>query len=337
MVTYSQLGAKVWRQVSHFGPVLARELRQEEMESLDREILLWYESVPEEVKLRNWDKEKKMTSTPSYNLQRLRIWTYLRFNQIRIWLYTPILHSATSIVGNFAQAQRVVDLAKDTIRYLTHLNNTTNLYRKIQVFYHQFLTSAIAVVFLASVHAPVSFSASCRDEFFMALELVKDLSAKSWVSKRLWRTIGSLKEVAPRVGLQRDEHRPDAHETAAIAMAGLAAGQGLGHAPGHGAPYRGSNGGGAVPPAMASGREGQPAPPPLLGPVGSPPEGGPNGVRLQAEMARIFENYVGMNKFSAAAGEELLNAGLPTPDSAAVPGYPVNGHGNVFDLFREMF
>lgn len=84
MISYSRLGAKVWRQVTDFGPVLARELRHEDMEQLDQEILQWYENVPEEVKLRNWDKEKQMTSTPSYNLQRLRIWTYLRFNQVSI-------------------------------------------------------------------------------------------------------------------------------------------------------------------------------------------------------------------------------------------------------------
>jgi hypothetical protein len=82
MITYSRLAAKVWRQVSHFGPILARELRQEEINRLDQEILQWYETVPEEVKVRNWDKEKQMTSTPSYNLQRLRIWTYLRLNQV---------------------------------------------------------------------------------------------------------------------------------------------------------------------------------------------------------------------------------------------------------------
>lgn len=82
MITYSRLGAKVWRQVSHFEPVLARELRQEETERLDQEILDWYDSVPDEVKVRNWDKERHMASTPSYNLQRLRIWTYLRFNQV---------------------------------------------------------------------------------------------------------------------------------------------------------------------------------------------------------------------------------------------------------------
>ena len=61
------------------------------------------------------------------------------------------------------QAQRVVDLAKDTIQYLHHLNSTTNLYRRTQVFYHQFLAAAISVVFLASVHAPVRFSAVCRE------------------------------------------------------------------------------------------------------------------------------------------------------------------------------
>lgn len=81
MITYSRVGAKVWRQVSHFGPVLARDLQQEETEKLDQEILQWYEIVPEEIKVRNWDKDK-LTSTPSYNLQRLRIWTYLRLNQV---------------------------------------------------------------------------------------------------------------------------------------------------------------------------------------------------------------------------------------------------------------
>jgi hypothetical protein len=79
------------------------------------------------------------------------------------------------------------------------------MYRKLQVFYHQFLTSAIAVLFLASVHAPVRFSERCRNEFYLALELVKDLSTKSWVSKRLWRTIRSLKQVAPRFGLQKQD------------------------------------------------------------------------------------------------------------------------------------
>lgn len=82
MITYSRVGAKVWRLVSHFEPAVARDLRREDIEALDREILNWYQSNPQEVQIKNWEKEKPLTSTPSYNLQRLQIWTYLRLNQV---------------------------------------------------------------------------------------------------------------------------------------------------------------------------------------------------------------------------------------------------------------
>ncbi|TWU75999.1 hypothetical protein ED733_007071 [Metarhizium rileyi] len=312
MITYSRIGAKVWRQVSHFGPILARELRQEEIDNLDQEILKWYETVPDEVKVRNWDKEKQMTSIPSYNLQRLRIWTYLRFNQIRIWLYTPILHSATSIMQHPGQAQRVVDLAKDTIQYLNHLNSTTNLYRRSQTFYHQFLASAIAVVFLASVHAPVRFSAVCREEFYLALDLVKDLSAKSWVSKRLWRTIKSLKDVAPRFGLNPED---DAHSNAALGMIGLARGH-LDSTPITQSPF----------PNLAIPQSHQIPEQPVE----------QNGKKIQSELSRIFEGYVGLNGFQFGDEQVPPHNDLTTTSPAAAPGiFPSDG--TVFPHLREMF
>jgi hypothetical protein len=318
MVNYARLCAKVWRQVSHFGPVLAQELRHEEIERLDQEIMQWYDTVPEEVKVRNWDKDQQITSTPSYNLQRLRIFTYLRLNQIRTWLYMPFLHSATSIMSNPIQAQRVVDLAKDTIQYLNNLNNTTNLYRRLQVFYHQFLTSAISAVFLASVHAPVRFSALCREEFYLALDLVKDLSAKSWVSKRLWRTIRSLRDAAPRFGLDPDD---DAHSTAALGMIGLARG--------HATPQSGSQ-----PPF--------PRPPPPLSDAYQPSEEhvDKNGERIQSEMSRIFEGYVGLNGSGNFSGPgtptvaQSQNPDLTSPGPGSVFATPIS---TVFPHLRDMF
>lgn len=115
MITYSRIGAKVWRQVNHFGPVLAHELGQEEIERLDQEILRWYETVPEEIRVHSWNKETLMTSTPSYNLQRLRIWTYLRFNQVRssnLWHFTlnqanSSLRYAPGYIPLFCTAQLV--------------------------------------------------------------------------------------------------------------------------------------------------------------------------------------------------------------------------------------
>jgi hypothetical protein len=60
-----------------------------------------------------------------------------------------------------------------------------------------------------------------------------------------------------------------------------------------------------------------------------------NGTRIQTELARMFENYVGMNGFPLAAGEDMPNANLPTPDSASGSGFGPNG--NLFQHFRDMF
>lgn len=229
--------------------------------------------------------------------------------QMRIWLYTPVLHSATSIMAHPAQSERVVDIAKDTIRYLSHLNNTTNLYRRVQVFYHQFLTSAIAVVFLASVHAPVRFSASCREEFYMALELVKDLSAKSWASQRLWRTIRSLKDVAPRFGLNAED---DPQSTAALGMIGLARGHMEQQQPFRKPSIPGQQSQAATPDSMAQ-----------------------NGSRIQAEMSRMFEGYVGLNGFqyNDNEGQQGPNAEVSEASNGGMFGVD----GTVFPQFREMY
>lgn len=59
----------------------------------------------------------------------------------------------------------------------------------------------------------------------MALDLVKGFSTKSFVSKRLWKTIKGLKEVGPKLGLSPNDvlsQEEDPHSSAALAMAGLA-------------------------------------------------------------------------------------------------------------------
>jgi len=113
-----------------------------------------------------------------------------------------MLSSATSILtGSLEFAQTPVDVAKDTIRILHHVNMTSESYRTHQITFNYFLLSALASLFLAVSHAPAQFAEGCRDEFYMALDLVRGLSAHSYVSKRLWRTIRGLKEIGPKIGL----------------------------------------------------------------------------------------------------------------------------------------
>lgn len=218
----------------------------------------------------------------------------------------------------------MVDLAKDTIRYLTHLNNATNLYRKLQVFYHHFLSSALAVLFLAAVHAPVRFSTTCREEFYMALELVKDLSAQSWVSKRLWRTISSLKEVAPRIGL-RQTQEDDPHNTAALTMAGLATGRRAAASPAPISPF-GRRSMSSATPSLPT----QQSTPRLNSDMQLPT----NGTRIHNEMSRIFEGYIGINSFTGN-GPNDPSFGVSQAMGGTIPATTPTDT-TVFQHFRQM-
>ncbi|KAK0702889.1 hypothetical protein B0T21DRAFT_378198 [Apiosordaria backusii] len=318
MVGYSKLAAKIWGLVDCFEPAVIRDLKAHNFEPLEQEIWEWYESVPAEIQTDPSDGDRiAMPSGPTDTTQRVRIWTRLRLNQVRIWLYTPVLHSATSIAENMQRAEKVVDLAKQTIRLLAHINQTTNLYRRCQVFYHQFLTSSIAVLFLASTHAPVEFSANCRVEFYMALDLVRDMSAKSWVSQRLWRTIRSLKAVAPRLGLEED-FAPTPSTTRPPSMSfppQLHHHQGTSdhtQSRSHSLTQSSPRTAGIAPSAQGAAQSHNSLSPfsPQIGsreashhqsPAGSTPhqqhmhmDEQSNGLRLQSEMLRIYEGYAGL-------------------------------------------
>ena len=353
MIGYSKLSAKIWKFVDCFEPAVTRELKPHDFELLDREILAWYDSVPEEIRI---DPQLDDDEIPLQASHRQHIWTRLRLNQARIWLYTPVLHSATSIAQNLEQARRVVELAKKTICILTRLNQKTDLYRRMQVFYHQFLTSSIAVLFLASTHAPLQFSGMCRDEFYMALDLVKEMSARSWVSKRLWRTIKSLKAYAPSLGLDAGrEHRT----SAGVLSTGSAGGTqsiSSGQSPGS-ASHVGSAFGDTLPP----GHHSSPTPvhvtqapilpsqSQMLASSGDSPS---DGMQLHAEMSRIFEGYIGfsigshvsglgMNMVSSAPGDAggysaaPPVAGVSTPDVEMVYAPPLRQQADGLGMGME--
>jgi hypothetical protein len=221
---YNHIAAKIW----YFNA--AREsgetTKRDEVGFFDYQILQWYAQLPELLKFNSKDLLKE-NEFPGRGMRRLRFLMHLRKNQARISIYRPILHSATSIMEHRYNAQTVVDVAKDTIATITGVNKTSDLYSTQQVCYNYFLVQALAVVFLAVSHAPAEFCDQTRDEFYSAIDLIKGFSTKSYLSKRLWRTVRGLKEMGDKIGLMArgidpNEQEQDAHSNAAVAMAGLA-------------------------------------------------------------------------------------------------------------------
>ncbi|KAI4200532.1 MAG: hypothetical protein LQ346_002374 [Caloplaca aetnensis] len=223
MIAYSRIASKVWRSIT--APIgTGGEIKEDMMGYLDYQVLQWQNTIPDSLRFYP-TVDIPDTGPPSRAQRRLQVLLYLRMNQMRILIYRPVLHSATSIMENMPHARKVVDVAKDTIRVLSRLNQTTDIYRAQQVCFNHFLVSALAALFLAVSHAPMEFNQMVRDEFYMAIDLVRGFSAQSYVSMRLWQTIKGLKDIGPRLGLVS---RPtmaddvDPHSSAAVAMAGLA-------------------------------------------------------------------------------------------------------------------
>jgi len=222
MISYSRISSKVWGSTNTFEGA-GSEISKDNIGYLDYQIQQWHNSIPEG--LRFDPKSFKDFNTHSRGQRRLQVILYLRTNQMRVMIYRPVLMSATNVVENRNYAQTAVDVAKDTIKVLSRLNETSDIYRTQQVCFNYFLTSALAVLFLAVAHAPVEFSRQVRDEFYMALDLIKGFSTKSYTSKRLWKAIKGIKEIGPKLGVisrQALTDPNDPHSSAAVAMAGLA-------------------------------------------------------------------------------------------------------------------
>lgn len=222
MIPYNRISSKIW--YSGLGSEGSAGIHRDEIGYLDYQILQWYRQIPEELKFDSVGFSNPGDSV-SRGIRRLRVLLYLRMNQLRILIYRPVLHSPSSIPDNRGQAQTVVDVAKDTIRVLTRLNQMSDIYRTQQITFNYFLVAALAVLFLAVSHASADFNRQVRDEFYMALDLVNGFSTKSYVSKRLWNTIKGLRKTGEKLGVLArpfGSDSADPHSNAAVAMAGLA-------------------------------------------------------------------------------------------------------------------
>jgi hypothetical protein len=223
MISYNRISSKIW--YSGLGSDATTDVRRDGIGYLDYQVLQWYKQIPDDLKFYPVESPKSGGDTVSRGMRRLRVLLYLRMNQLRILIYRPVLHSAGSIAEDRGHAQTVVDVAKDTVRVLTRLNQMSDIYRTQQITFNYFLVAALAVLFLAVCHAPADFGGQVRDEFYMALDLINGFSTKSFVSKRLWKTIKGLRKIGEKLGVFARTFGTDSndpHSTAAVAMAGLA-------------------------------------------------------------------------------------------------------------------
>jgi hypothetical protein len=207
LIAYGCTSSKIWKAVNTSGSVPAKT-RKEESDCLDFQIQQWLQAIPPELQLLHPKADDNAIQQPR-SLHRLRVLLYVRANHMRILVHRHNLLSATNIAENISDARAVVEIAKDTIQVLAHLNRTSKIYHKQQVCFNYFLVSALAALFLAVCHGPTYFGEFCRTKFYLALDLVKGFSSKSSISRRLWKTIRDLNGIGPKLGLRASPNTGD--------------------------------------------------------------------------------------------------------------------------------
>lgn len=197
MIDYGKICSRVWSAIAGFG---SKAVDKDAVGYLDFQIQQWLQSIPPYLQLLH-PCIGDSTSNQPRGLQRLRVLLYIRGNHMRSFVHRHNVLSASNIAQNLAGARLVTDIAKDTITVLVHLRETSTVYDTQQSAFNYFLVSAISAIFLAVCHAPVEFSDSCRDKFQSALTLLNDLSTHSHITRRLWKSVRGLKNIAPQLGL----------------------------------------------------------------------------------------------------------------------------------------
>ncbi len=195
MVAYAHVGSKVWKATTK----APSQPMAEKLSFLDFQVIQWQRSIIPQLQLQPTDEN--MLEGHSHSENNLRVFLYLHANQMRLFIFGRTLLSSNTINESISNANRVVDVAKDSIRVLDRVNRTSNIYSAQQSSFNHFLVSALAVLFLAVCHAPSQYNDSCREEFFMALDLVRGFSSQSYIGKKLWTKIKHLKDIGPKLGI----------------------------------------------------------------------------------------------------------------------------------------
>ena len=202
MVAYARLCSRVWEALPPYGSPL-QTIPKETEDYLDFITSNWLLSIPQELQFRHPRLGLAPKSQPRL-LHRLRTLLYLRGNHMRTLIHRHHVLTPDNIKADMQSARLVVDIAKDSIQVLVHLNETSDIYARQQSVYHYYLLSALAVLLLAVCHAPSLFAEASRGSFVSAVELVKGFSRHGTASRRLWKSIRNLLPVIKSLGLHGD-------------------------------------------------------------------------------------------------------------------------------------
>ncbi|KAK4642266.1 hypothetical protein QC761_506670 [Podospora bellae-mahoneyi] len=225
LVDYARLCSKVWEALPQFG---STSTSPSPALILDQQIQDWVCAIPSPFRLSSHfyppinpptlDLDYP-TLTPSRAARNVRSLMHLRGNHLRSLVNRHHVLTSSAIAANPPQARLVVQIARDSIQVIVTLSRETDIYARQQPAYNHYLISALAIVLLATCHAPELFAAACCQDIADAVNLVRGFSETSIAGHRLWKSMCGIVSAVSALGLgyhhaeQQAHHSGDEHQT----------------------------------------------------------------------------------------------------------------------------
>jgi len=199
MVEWTQLAGKAW-QILNNQCEKASVISKDEIDFIDYQILRWYNQIPDQLQLSYARANIQVPDEDGYqDPLYLPTILYIRQNYLRNLIYRPILQSARRIRENERYAHVAAEVAKTSIATMWQLNQTSNLIGTHPIVFKHFVLSSFGNLSLLVVNATNQFWTTVRDEFHLALKLIRLLSTRSGPLMRLWKRLQGLEELQSKI------------------------------------------------------------------------------------------------------------------------------------------
>lgn len=210
MIPFAKLSGKAWQMGNDFMTKEPDTVR-EEIDYLDYQVQQWQKQIPASLSYHHGGS----TGVPAYrptdgNANRdsmrqfyLSVVLFARAKQLRNVIYRPLLQSASRIRGDPAHTSTALNIARDSIRALSEIDEATDLLSTHAAFFKHFIVSSLGNLLLILVHSDDATSTEhwndIRETFHVASVLMRKLSARSGSVLRAWDRLKGLEDLQTKI------------------------------------------------------------------------------------------------------------------------------------------
>ncbi|KAK7403528.1 hypothetical protein QQX98_010706 [Neonectria punicea] len=203
MVAYSNIASEVRRSILDASlslPATSASTR----DFLNFRVVQWKHNLPRKLQFGGVD-DKFDPAKDNRGEYKLRLLLHLRANQMR-----TVIHRKSAVQsepGSFdpSSLNDMTEIAQDTIRILIGLARETDIYHAQHRTFNHFLETALSSLLLIICSAGDEQRVSCLQDVVEAMNLVKQLSAQSPITRRLGDKLQGIRDVVENIQAQSQE------------------------------------------------------------------------------------------------------------------------------------